>query len=219
MKTKWGTGTDMTSCIRCTAVILFVASMALPAWSQQYLLYSPQPVESGQATSSPEGVLVQEIKIQKGDTLYGLSRKFNGKGTYYPQILLFNTIKNPNLIYAGNTLRIPLSQHKQPTLTTETQEPAALEAPVTTPPAELQPAHRIRTSSAIPVPTPAPAPAEDAPISGQKLFNAAMLSYRTGDCRTAIEQFDHYLADYSASPLAADANLYKAECYLKLSAQ
>ena len=205
----------MTFCIRCTAVILFVTSVAAPAWSQQYLLYSPQPVESEQAKPAQEGVLVQEIQIKKGDTLYGLSRKFNGKGTYYPQILLFNTIKNPNLIYAGNTLRIPLSHHKKPALATEVQKPAVLEAPVATPPAELQPAPRIRTSSAVPVPT----QVEDAPISGQKLFNAAMLSYRTGDCRTAIDQFDHYLADYSASPLAADANLYKAECYLKLSAQ
>ena len=203
----------MTFCIRCTAVILFVTSLAAPAWSQQYLLYSPQPVESEQVTPSQEGVLVQEIQIKKGDTLYGLSRKFNGKGTYYPQILLFNTIKNPNLIYAGNTLRIPLSQHKKPALATEVQKPATLEVPVATPPAKLQPAARIRTSSAVPVPV------EDSPISGQKLFNAAMLSYRTGDCRTAIDQFDHYLADYSASPLAADANLYKAECYLKLSAQ
>ena len=143
----------MTFCIRCTAVILFVTSVAAPAWSQQYLLYSPQPVESEQAKPAQEGVLVQEIQIKKGDTLYGLSRKFNGKGTYYPQILLFNTIKNPNLIYAGNTLRIPLSHHKKPALATEVQKPAVLEAPVATPPAELQPAPRIRTSSAVPVPT------------------------------------------------------------------
>jgi TolA-binding protein len=64
-----------------------------------------------------------------------------------------------------------------------------------------------------------PSPAVDSAITGQKLFEAAVKSYRQDDCRTALEQFDRYLADNSGSPLAADANLYKAECYLKLSAQ
>jgi hypothetical protein len=31
---------------------------------------------------------------------------------YFPQILLFNSIKNPNLIYPGSTLRIPMAQNK-----------------------------------------------------------------------------------------------------------
>jgi TolA-binding protein len=56
-------------------------------------------------------------------------------------------------------------------------------------------------------------------VAGQKLFEAATKAYRKDDCRTALELFDRYLADNSNSPLAADANLYKAECYLKLSAQ
>ena len=35
----------------------------------------------------------------------------------------------------------------------------------------------------------------------------------------AAELFDRFLAEYPASALAADASLYKAECYLKLSSQ
>ena len=55
--------------------------------------------------------------------------------------------------------------------------------------------------------------------TGPKLFEAGIKAYRKDDCRAALELFDRYLAENSGSPLAADANLYKAECYLKLSAQ
>jgi TolA-binding protein len=60
---------------------------------------------------------------------------------------------------------------------------------------------------------------KSAETAGQKLFEAAVKAYRKDDCRTALELLDRYLAENSGSPLAADANLYKAECYLKLSAQ
>jgi TolA-binding protein len=55
--------------------------------------------------------------------------------------------------------------------------------------------------------------------SGQKLFERAVKAYRQDDYRTALELFDKYLAENQASPLAADASLYKAECYLKMSVQ
>ncbi len=64
---------------------------------------------------------------------------------------------------------------------------------------------------ALPVPTAVP--------DAQKLFETAVKAYRQDDCRTALELLDRYLADNSGSPLAADATLYKAECYLKLSVQ
>jgi TolA-binding protein len=54
---------------------------------------------------------------------------------------------------------------------------------------------------------------------GRKLFKAAVKAYQQEDCRTALDLLDRYLADNSASSRAADANLYKAECYMKLSAQ
>ncbi len=200
----------MTPCTRCTAVIMLVLCMALPAWSQQYLLYTPQPVDSDQKPSPQDGILVQEIKIQKGDTLSGLSRKFSGKGRYYPQILLFNQIKNPNLIYTGNTLRIPLSQSNKKGAVQVAQSPS-LEYPAVKVPTAHRPAARKKTSSA--------APAANSSTAGQKQYESAVRSYREGDFRAALEQFDRFLADNSSSPLAADANLYKAECYLKLSTQ
>ena len=263
-----------------STIIALIICMALPAWGQQYLLYAPQPVASGQKVSSQDGILVQKIVVQKGDTLYALSRKFSGRGMYFPQILLFNSIKNPNLIYTGNTLKIPVSQKeahdsertdtkttgaphkpkasgdKKAPLKAEAQPPVRQStgsSPVSNPNTELslsdlktvgtgkkranhhkrktvvhakknQP-HEFPTEKGPSSPLPADhksaaaaSPAADAD-SGQKLFEAAVKAYRQDDCRTALELLDRYLADNSGSPLAADANLYKAECYLKLSAQ
>jgi len=235
MKTNWGTGIDMTPCSRHTIVIALITCMALPAWGEQYLLYSPHPVTPGQSISSPDGILVREIEIQKGDTLSGLSRRFSGRGMYFPQILLFNSIKNPDLIYAGKTLRVPVIQKE-----------SAAPLPVSAPAAELslsdlktvvkgknsvkQKRAKITAkakktpSHAFPaVVTPASLRAGEskspAVAAGQELFKAAVKAYRQEDCRTALELLDRYLADNPGSPLAADANLYKADCYLKLSAQ
>ena len=48
-------------------------------------------------------------KIVWGDTLWGLARKYYGNGALYNKIFEANrdTVKNPNLIYAGNWLKIP----------------------------------------------------------------------------------------------------------------
>jgi LysM repeat protein len=280
MKTNWGTGIDMTPCTRRTTVIALIIFMALPAWGQQYLLYTPQPVTPGQKPSSQDGILVQKIVIQKGDTLYALSRKFSGRGMYYPQILLFNSIKNPNLIYTGNTLKIPVSQNeahgseqtgnksteaphqpkpsgdKKTSLKAESQPPVRQStgsSPTSTPSTELSlsdlkavgtgksSASRKKRKAAVHAKKNRSheSPAETSPLSplpaahksaaaaataadadsGQKLLEAAIKAYRQDDCRTALELLDRYLADNSGSPLAADASLYKADCYLKLSAQ
>ncbi|MGB9080081.1 MAG: tetratricopeptide repeat protein, partial [Desulfuromonadaceae bacterium] len=58
-----------------------------------------------------------------------------------------------------------------------------------------------------------------AATAGQRLFEEAVTSYRQNDCHTALELLDRFLAGNPDSLLAADANLYKADCYLKLSAQ
>ena len=259
----------MTSCSSRTALITLILAIALPAWSQQYFLYAPQPVDSVENVPTQNGILVQEIEVHKGDTLSAISRKITGHGMYYPQILLFNSIKNPNLIYAGTTLKVPVSNtetnslekgatksygasHKKKTAGDKAPQIKS-EAPVrpTAAPAPLS-----RTTTEIPLPdikaagtvksaakqhngkTPAqekknlstdkPAvPHKNAPselpagnsAAAQKLFEAAVKSYKQNDCRKALELLDRYLVDNSGSPLAADANLYKADCYLKLSTQ
>jgi TolA-binding protein len=53
--------------------------------------------------------------------------------------------------------------------------------------------------------------------NGQKIFEQALKAFRRDDFGGALELFDRFLADSPNSPLAADANLYRAECYLKQS--
>lgn len=274
----------MTPFICRSAVVALVVALALPAWGQQYL-YAPQPLTSGDAPAASDGILVKEFEVHKGDTLYGISRKFSGRGMYFPQILLFNNIKNPNLIYPGNILRIPIShngaspaerhttapaegnqsvaRHSENTGETRAQESVPLEAAqparsgsqgtaTDLPLSDLKAAGKSKASAKkskrkpsvlakkraaietahTPEATPAAVPSaaveqnntvtaaavSDA-AAGQKLFEAAVKAYRQDDCRTALELLDKYLADHAASPLAADATLYKAECFLKLSTQ
>jgi nucleoid-associated protein YgaU len=59
--------------------------------------------------------VVTEIKveyyvIQSGDTLSGIAKKFLGNAMDYPKIFEANreVIKDPNLIYPGQKIRIPL---------------------------------------------------------------------------------------------------------------
>jgi len=263
----------MTPNTRSTIVIALGICFAVPAWGQQYLLYTPQPAAAEQKTPPQDGILVQEIEIQKGDTLYDISRKFSGRGMYYPQILLFNSIKNPDLIHSGKTLRVPVA-HKEvhdseqinkklsdavnkPKTSMKSKNTPLKSAPQTTPrqsgtvmsqvssaSTELSlsdlksvgtknkkessrkrsaghtkkkpsPVASAKTNSS-PL---ASATHKSADAAGQRLFESAVKAYRKDDCRTALELLDRYLIDNSGSPLAADANLYKAECYLKLSAQ
>lgn len=273
----------MTLCTSRSAVIaLILCTVAVqPVWGQQYFLYTPQPASSDQKTSTKDGVLVKEVEVRKGDTLYDLSHKYSGRGMYYPQILLFNSIKNPNLIYSGDMLKVPVTQdetvesdsvskpagtsrkakktakHKA-LLKTESisvaHQPRAAVPPVSAQSTELtlsdlKAPGTTRNSKAsrknkTGIQTRKKSPLELLPVTGlsaplpashklqaaqpdrvaditpgQKLFEAAVKAYRTDDCRTALELLDRYLADNSGSPLAADANLYKAECYLKLSVQ
>jgi LysM repeat protein len=268
----------MTPLTRRIIFIALVICTAQPAWSLQNLLYTPQPVPTGQKVTVQDGILVQEIEIQKGDTLYALSRKFSGRGMYFPQILLFNSINNPNLIYAGNILKVPVTQNEthesgqtetKPSDSSSKPKPKASKNKKTPAKRESHSSAKRTTGSSVSSPStdlslsdlktvsteknkpsrtkkkapvrakkvasqsssPETAPSSQLPSAvttsvpvadadaGQKLFEAAVHAYRQDDCRTALELLDRYLADNPGSPLAADANLYKADCYLKLSAQ
>jgi LysM repeat protein len=96
----------------CLLLCLFVLFFSSSAAAADYLVYLPKPVETIDAPLSGEGVLVKKIMIRPGDTLSAISRRFSGKGSYFPQILLFNNIRNPNRIYAGRKLFVPVSGHR-----------------------------------------------------------------------------------------------------------
>ena len=243
------------------AVALLVLVDTPSGWSQQYI-YSPTSVGAEGKAQGTDGILVQEVSVRKGDSLYKISRKFSGHGSYYPQILLFNDIKNPNKIYPGNVFKIPVPRNSAselgdtaPAKNVRAEMPAgegvapgsAAAASVPSPPAVAP------TSAAVPATVPAavmPEPKKvdigreskkrlakekvavpakkqtiadkqhvPADANGQKLFEKGVKAYRQDDCKTALELFDRFLTENQTSPLAADASLYKAECYLKLSTQ
>jgi hypothetical protein len=58
------------------------------------------------AVSAPA---VKTYTVVKGDTLWGIARRFLGNGTRWPEIFALNRnrISNPNLIYAGQVLTLP----------------------------------------------------------------------------------------------------------------
>lgn len=271
----------MTRCACGTAVALLLLSLVSPVQGQQYL-YSPTPVGPEETAPAKDGVLVREVPVEKGDTLSGISRKYSGHGSYYSQILLFNDIKNPNLIYSGDTLKVPVTREQG-------AEEARTVAPAQKEKGAARPGKKARRHHAKAAPKPAkqhaarqagkPAtelsldelkrleggkekrhPAKrrvaegthgggkpaKAPVareavavqsrpavaaregqqkvtatapSGQRLFEQAVKAYRQEECRAALDLFDRFLAENPASPQAADASLYKAECYMKLSAQ
>jgi TolA-binding protein len=217
MKTNWETGTDMTGYVFGLVMAIVLFAGVTPGWSQQQYLYAPRPVAAEEKVRKEDGILVQEVPVKKGDTLSRISRRFSGHGSYFPQILLFNDIKNPDRIYTGTTLRIPVSRSgltgqaaPSPVQGKKHGVPSAGPVPGSTA-AELNQGTAVKEKKRIQKRTSA--------ASEQRQFERAIKAYRQGDYRRALELFDRFLADYPASALAADASLYKAECYLKQSNQ
>lgn len=247
MKISWGTGINMTASKRLLlASAVALLCLAPPAVGEQYL-YVPQTISPGEKTPTQDGILVQEVHVKKGDSLYRISRKFSGHGMYFPQILLFNSIKNPNLIYPGNIFRVPVRHSAsndaerssaasppaaQPGTVTEEQKPATEVSAIAAAPerksagagARRHKKHTARRATEKSVKTsPKAQSAAVLPASktgpGQQLYESALKAYRQNDCRTALDLLDRFLAENPGSARAADATLYKGDCYLKLSAQ
>ena len=60
--------------------------------------------------SPPQEAKVEYYVIEKGDILSAIAKQFLGKASDYPKIFEANreVIKDPNLIYPGQKIRIPL---------------------------------------------------------------------------------------------------------------
>ncbi len=188
--------------------LLLALACAGGAWGDDYLLYAPRPAESDRPTAGPEeGILVKGITLRRGDTLKALARKYRGKSSYFPQILLFNKIRNPDLIHTGARLLVPItaagaaSTHHGKAAhplrrDVETAKPTTPHAYATTP-------HVVSPEPAV----------------GAQLFQKGVRAYKKGEYRRALEAFDRFLSSFPDSPLAADASLYRADCLLNLSRQ
>jgi len=211
-------------------VILLLAGLPVVAESSEYQLFSPTTLEGEPLLPERgKGVLVRRITIKPGDTLSRISRKFSGRGSWFSQILLFNDIKNPDLIIAGKELLVPVSKLDKAAKPAATEK--VIPAPVAKEPAErVKPAAKARTAAP---------PSEKASRKGpgktvqkkelppsqqnskaeQESYSAAINAYRKGEYQKALASFGRFLELYPSSALAPDASFYKAECLLKLSDQ
>ena len=81
--------------------------------SKKYVaVVTPTATVAQPQTPQPENPAVEQGKtytVQKGDTLWKIAKQFYGNGNQYPKIVSANSdkIKNPNLIYPGQTFSIP----------------------------------------------------------------------------------------------------------------
>lgn len=66
-------------------------------------------VKVDQLVAPPQTAEVDFYVIEKGDSLSAIAKKFYGDGSAYPRIFEANreVIKDPNLIYPGQKIRIP----------------------------------------------------------------------------------------------------------------
>jgi len=180
--------------------------LASPVWGQDYL-YQPHPVVQGEQPTSADGVLVREVLVKKGDTLSHISKRFSGRGAYYPQIMLFNTIKNPHRIYPGDLLRVPISGQRAAQAATGRQATT-----VAAPAARLQPAKAPAASAKV-----APVSVVSKAAADQASYSRALAAFKRGACSEAVALFDRFIADFPQSSLVPEAILNRAECYLTMS--
>jgi LysM repeat protein len=206
MKTNWGTGTDMARGVTKALLIILAGAVSSAYASEEFNLYKPEKAQSQNIPAPGSGVLTKTITIQKGDTLSKLSRRYSGRSAFFPQILLFNQIKNPDLIYAGAQLQVPLSQQ------------AALSAPGKKKPGAIRKRRHATRKSSVRHEKRTPSAPSVSEAAGGPLFRRGVRAFEAGHYRQAVDIFDEYLQAYPNSPNAADATLYRAECYEKLSA-
>lgn len=180
--------------------LLVVCLFPGSARSNEYFHYLPSPADSETTPVSTQGILVKKITIRRGDTLSAISRHYAGKSRYYPQILLFNRISNPNLIIAGKELLVPVSGRN-----TDRAHSAGKQDP--------GPSHSVRQRSGAGYRT-----AEKRPSSAEEnLYAQAVALLAKGEYRRAADGFSLFLKKYPDSPLSPDAHLQRADCYLRLS--
>lgn len=82
----------------------------------EYSYYGHQPPTGPDNQKQPERAKRQLIDgkytVQKGDSLFAISREFYGSGWDYYKIVRANRIKNPDLIFPGQVLKIPAQNRR-----------------------------------------------------------------------------------------------------------
>ena len=218
----------MANFARLIIILLTVSLLPVVADSSEYQLFSPGAQEGEPLLPERgKGVLVRRITIKPGDTLSMISRKFSGRGSWFPQILLFNDIKNPDLIIAGNELLVPVSKLDAAAKPADTEK--AIPAPARKEPAAkakpaakslpAEPAEKISRKRPPKAAQESPLPGQTNSREEQETYAAAISAYRKEEYKKALALFSRFIELYPSSPFAPDASFHKAECLLKLSGQ
>jgi TolA-binding protein len=187
------------SIIQISLTVLVCCSISV---ADEYLLYKPDVIRMEEAPRSGEGILAKRIIIRKGDTLSSLSRLYSGKSSYFPQILLFNHISDPDRIFAGRDLVVPLKHRPEARAASASSETASDRV------SQEKPTGKGMSGS---VETSRKKKTE------KSLYRLATILFANGKYREAIDVYSRFLEEYPDSSLAPEAALHRGDCYLRLS--
>lgn len=175
----------------------------------------------GSASSSVHGDewIVQEITIEKGTTLWKFSRTYLGRGYFYPHLLAYNDIANPNRIYEGKTILVPVAKVRDYQKRNELQGKTwsvnftdlALESASRAPVKKLavrlpSKKEHVKLESS-----------RDRAVSEQREFDRAKAEFEAGKYKEAARLFEGFASHHPRSSLKAEALFYAAEAQLKAS--
>ncbi len=97
---------------RAEAAFNFPAALAPPEKAAALITAASSP-----PPSSPADVVVEAVQthhVERGNTLWGISQRFYGDGSRYAMIFTANAnqIRDPNLIFPGQTFLVPKGEPK-----------------------------------------------------------------------------------------------------------
>lgn len=185
----------------------------------EYLIHRVPLDGSASSTVSGDEWIVQEVTIEKGTTLWKFSRNYLGKGHYYPHFLAYNDIANPNRIYEGKTLLVPVAKVRDYQRRNELQGKtwsvsfiglaleSASRAPVKKSAVRL-PSRKEQVR---------PESSRDRAVSEQREFDRAKAEFEAGRYGEAARLFEGFASHHPHSGLKAEALFYAAEAQLKAS--
>lgn len=95
-------GFDVTISVKLKQYIVYKTKKLVIATTNGSTTITPSQGSSRTNTKTTPDTYV----VKSGDTLWAIAKKYLGDGRKYPEIAKLNNIKNPNLIYPNQTLRL-----------------------------------------------------------------------------------------------------------------
>ncbi len=219
----------------CAFAILLVSQAASARSTEpEETLLVPVPGNADLSTTlkpAPQDIKVLSgLTIQKGDSLWRISRRTLGRGSYYPQILAFNQIENPDRIYEGRALFMPagpLTRHpelasrfagKSATIVFPAVAGLAGAEPALIPPSRMSREAEPRPKAVGGKKTASvSAGAARKENGGETEVRAIITLADQGKCRDVVDAVDRFLARHPDSAHLATLLWHQAECYRAMS--